>query len=283
MRTVMLALTIGLVFVLAGVSARAGLIDPSVYLTKPSFSNPFDATSYVANPSFETPPLSLYTGSAPDNCNYQQALPTGWSGGWSDTSAAQNQNSLRHYRPGTNGLKSNGGYFWDPTDGVNGAGIILRHTVPAGWMYQSLGTVAEEDIGWIFIAQIDSSNRDGMTSSFDGERRISFRTDVTSDRGGDIGDLVSLDLPSATRRAGGNDPWHTLTDWFQPTADDLGKEIFLVFSVQEMPPGTSPGQYHFDNVRLWVVPEPTATILAVMGLLGVLCCTGQRRRGHDAR
>lgn len=292
MKVVMLIPMLVWLLMAAGVPASAGLIDPSVYLTKPSFGNPYDATSYVANPSFEIPSLVLYTTGGLDRCNYQQALPEDWSGSFTRTSGTTN--SLRHYRPGTPGLKSNGGYFWDPTDGVNGAAVILRSNIPQGWMYQSLGTVSEEDIGWIFIAEIDSSNRAGMGEPFDGERRVSFRTGVTlGDEdgegsglyvGGDFGELMSMGLPRSARSSGPDDPWHTLSDWFQPTEEHLGQEIFLVFSVEMVTTaGNSAGQYQFDNLRLWVVPEPTSTLLAVMGLLGLLCCIGRRRRAHDVR
>lgn len=286
MRIVMLAVTIGLVFVLADVSARAGLLDPSDYLTNPSFANPLDATSYVANPSFETPPLALSAGTLLSGCNYQTALPTDWIGGWTTDPGDGGLGSLRHYRPHTSGLKSNYseslggyGYFWDPTEGVNGAAVILRNTIPTGWFYQSLGAVGQEDIGLIFVAMIDSSTRVGPSANYQGERRVSFRTGVTGGGGGNIGDLVSMDLDTATRQASDNDPWHRLVDWFRPTREDIGKEIFLVFSAHDVTTrALSAGQYQFDNVRLWVVPEPGTMGLVVVGLVVLLTGMGRGSR-----
>ena len=122
MRITVRRLTFALFLVLASVPARGALLDTSAYLANPSFSNPFDATSFVANPSFESPALTLYTDEKQDRCNYQTTVPSDWSGGWTDTGT---NTSTYHYRPGVYGLKSNGGYFWDPTDGVNGAALIL--------------------------------------------------------------------------------------------------------------------------------------------------------------
>ncbi|MDZ7615574.1 MAG: PEP-CTERM sorting domain-containing protein [Patescibacteria group bacterium] len=275
MKNAIISLTLGLCL-LASMPAHGALLDSAAYLANPSFSNPLDATSFVANPSFESPTLAPIAGTARDGCNYQSALPTDWSGGWTETSAT---NSLRHYRPHTSGLKSNGGYFWDPTDGVSGAALILRNVVPTSWMYQSLGTVSEEDLGLIFIAEIDSSNREGHGVAYDGQRRVSFRTGVTSGNTGSLGQLLSMDLDTATRKAGRDDPWHTLVEWFQPTEADLGKVIFLVFSVTAVPPSISEGQYQFDNVQLWVVPEPGTIGLMVTGMLALLCCM-RRRRCH---
>ncbi len=254
MRNVLCGLTLGLILCFVVGSVRAELVD---------------ATADLSNPSFESPSLDLIEGSTLDGCNYQQNLPTDWSGGFSDTSTDQNQNSLRHYRPHTSGLKSNGGYFWDPTDGFNGAAIILRtSTVPLGWMYQSLGTVTEDDIGKTLRATVDSSIRAHMAQSA-GERRISFRTGVTAGRNGSCGELVSMSVPTATRTAGEDDPWATLVEYFQPAEEHLGQEVFLVFSVEDVGAAYD-GQYQFDNVQLSAVPEPGTMCLLIVGLFGLM-------------
>jgi hypothetical protein len=263
MRLLATVLTAALSLLLAGRTAHAGLIDTTAELT---------------NPSFESPALALYTTEARDNCNYQPTLANGWNGGWT-MPGSTTANSLYQYRPGTFGLKSNGGYFYNPTDGLNGAAIILRNdpVISAGWQYQSLGIVTAEDVGKTFKASIDTSVRAGMGIA-EAQVRISFRSGVTSGRNGSFGLLESMGLYSATRIVDGDDPFQAVTDFFRPDASDLGKEIFLVFSAQDW--GGTPdanGQYQFDNVTLSVVPEPAAWMLAAIGLAAVLAA-GRRRR-----
>ena len=260
---------------------RIAVFVPVVALTLLSANVPargvlIDSTAGLTNPSFEAPTLTLYTDGGQDRCNYQNSPATGWSGGWL-IDPADNRDAIYQYRPGTNGLKSNGGYFYDPTDGVNGGAIVLRlaEELDTGWQYQSLGTVTVEDVGKLFQARIDTSVRYAGTSTYDGERRISFRSGVTSGKNGSFGALESMDLSSATRSTLPDDPFHTITEFFQPDGNDLGKEIFLVFSVYDEAVPT--GQYQFDNVQLTLVPEPGTACLLVVGLLGLL---GWVRRRH---
>lgn len=238
------------------------------------------------NASFEQPRLTHSTSTGLDAANYVAADPASWSRGWSDSSTGTS-NSVYHLRPGGetgSGLKSNGGYFYDMTDGDQGVGLILRSgSITESWVFQSLGTITAEDIGLTFMATVDTSVRYQGGLLFNGERGISFRSGVTEGRNGSFGVLESMDLSSATRIATSDDPFTTLTELFRPTPADIGKEIFLVVSVYDATPAGGSDQYQFDNVTLSVVPEPATWMLAAVGLAGVLAVGRRRRKGQSER
>lgn len=173
------------------------------------------------NASFEEPRLAHSASTGLDAANYVAADPAAWGRGWTDSSGGT-ANSVYHLKPGGvngTGLKSNGGYFYDMTDGDQGVGLILRSgSITEAWVFQSLGTITADEVGLTFMATVDTSVREQGGQLFDAERRISFRSGVTEGRNGSFGVLESMDLPSATRIATSNDPWTTLVELFRPTA-----------------------------------------------------------------
>ena len=214
------------------------------------------------------------------------ADPASWSRGWSDFSTGTSD-SVYHLLPGGetgSGLKSNGGYFYDMTDGDQGVGLILRSAaITESWVFQSLGTITAED------SRHDVHGHGRHLGPGPGRRSFQRRTAHFVPQRRQRGSQRRASAcwrawtcpappgsPAATTRSA---RW---SSWFRPTADDIGKEIFLVVSVFDATPAGGSDQYQFDNVTLSVVPEPATWMLAVLGFAGFLAA-GRRRRTARSR
>jgi MYXO-CTERM domain-containing protein len=73
--------------------------------------------------------------------------------------------------------------------------------------------------------------------------------------------------------SGGQD-WTELTASYVTTAADIGKTVGISIGTDGGPGGGNPGYVYMDDASLSVIPEPSATLLGGLGVLGLL----RRRR-----
>lgn len=169
--------------------------------------------------------------------------------------------------------------------GGQSGSLIFTATSQDAWLFQSLGTVDASDVGKTLTLGADFGGRVFTDRSGTVDMTVAFRSGTTT--GGTLGSILGTSdtqlLDSDQTNYPTLVPFATQTASFTPTAGDIGTVVFAVLDMDPQSMSGAAGQRQFvvDTVTLSAaaaIPEPSAIVLALFGLVGLGLTRRRRNR-----
>ncbi len=225
------------------------------------------ATMPVANGSFESPDVP------PHENGIVAGVPIA---GWYESASAGPGQDGPNSHP-MNPAEHDGGKMPAASRGEQVANLVLRDAgVTDTWIFQSLGVIDSDDVGKMWMLQVDVAARADQQGG--ALARAAFATDVTvGDQGVNVGDMLSTSYDMELLPGEG---WQGLLETLTIDTGLVGQEVWLRLSVHDPLPPSDSSQYFFDDVRLAElarVPEPATWVLLALGLAASIPLLGRRR------